>query len=106
MLFNWIKFLRLVGLLGCVYAASSPPNKRQRVTVPRDNLLKRMLERVEEVPIKRHILIKNFIPTEIYGNSIIFSVGGHQVSLKINPETFSITFHHLPRGKSLFLFKI
>jgi hypothetical protein len=106
MLFNWIKFLGLIGFFGYVYAASSPPNKRQRLTVPRNNLLRRMLEREDEVPIKSHILIKNFIPTELCGNSIKFSIGKRQVSLKIDPETSIITFYDLPQGNSLSSYKI
>ena len=99
---NWIKFLGLVGLSCCAYAASSPPNKRQRLFPPRDNSLRRFLEGVEEIPIKRHILIQNYIPTELYGNSIDFSLGEHQVSLKINPKTSIVTHGDFPQGKSFF----
>src|SRR5258708_16193398 len=101
--FQWIKYLGLIGLFYTAYVAPSPPpNKKRRNSLASVVSLKRKFEEKEDILLKKHILIQNFSPSEHFDNSIDFSIGGHQISLKLDLETSIISYNELPQGTIFF----
>ena len=101
--FQWIKYLGLIGLFyGAYVSPSPPPNKKPRTSLASVVSLKRKFEENEDILIEKHILIQNFSPSEHIDNSIDFSIGGHQISLKLDPETSIISYNELPHGTLFF----